>query len=65
VYSANKFAVTGANEFANTVTGANEFANTVTGANEFANTVTGANEFANTFIIRIYTCPLGRTTAIL
>jgi hypothetical protein len=38
-YSANEFAVTGANEFANTVKGANEFANTVKGANEFANTI--------------------------
>jgi hypothetical protein len=38
--SANEFAVTGANKFANT---------TVTGANKFANTtVTGANKFANT-----------------
>jgi hypothetical protein len=52
--SANEFAVTGANEFANTFTGANEFANTVTGANEFANTVTGANEFANTFLLLIH-----------
>jgi hypothetical protein len=36
-YSANKFAVTGANKFANTSTGANEFANTSTGANDCAN----------------------------
>jgi hypothetical protein len=46
LFSANEFAVTGANEFANTVTGANEFANTVTGANEFANTFMDANEFS-------------------
>jgi hypothetical protein len=37
-FSANEFAVTGANKFANTVMGANKFANTVTGANKFANT---------------------------